>query len=412
MAGVPDLHELWVKLNRPGADKFRQELLKRGFAAPSAKELRENFLRYQSSKQLFAPPPKYSGHVYSTKIDSRWQADVMLYSQPSEFRGEKWTAALVVADIFSRYLWAELIRSPMEAAIGFRAILARAGHAPASLTTDADPGFKTGEFEKLLQEHHIVQEFRVGRNDLAVVDNAIGRLKRALAEHSLESGLRDWASRLQDAVAGFNEAGAQALYGSAPEDLRGDGGSVRNKELFFNRQYEESQDMEDNAQQIQQRAARVQGEGWFRVYNHKERLGRRVFDPRWSREFYSAEETKGAFVRDKDGDWHPTKEVLPIPAESTVLPEPPPNLNPKAQGLLQRYADRASEYLTGKEDRKDYASNLHKVLSTPPYNIREAVQLAGLSTKSVIASFVQAFPTQFKLVTSKKGGTSFVELRA
>ena len=412
MAGVPDLHELWVKLNRPGADRFRQALLKRGIAAPPAKQIRELFLKYQSSKQLFAPPPKYTGHVYSTKIDSRWQADVMLYSQPSEFKGEKWTAALVVADIFSRYIWAELIRSPMEAATGFREILARAGHAPGSLTTDEDPGFKTAEFEKLLEDHHIVQEFRVGRNDLAVVDNAIGRLKRVLAEHSLETGLRDWASRLQAAVAGFNESGAPALYGSAPEDLRGDGGSIRNKELFFNRQYEESQDMEDNAQQIHQRADRLQGEGSFRVYKHKERLGRRVFDPHWSRETYSAEEVKGAFAKDEHGDWHPTKEVLPIPKQSTELPEPPPNLNPKAQGLLQRYADRAAEYLTGKEDHRDYASNLHKVLSTPPYSIKEAVQLAGLSTKSVIASFVQAFPAQFKLVTSKKGGTSFVELRA
>ena len=73
----------------------------------------------------------------------------MLYSQPSESKGEKWTAALVVADIFSRFLWAELIHSPMEAATGFREILARAGHAPGELITDEDPGFKTAEFAKL-----------------------------------------------------------------------------------------------------------------------------------------------------------------------------------------------------------------------------------------------------------------------
>ena len=114
MAGV-DLQDLWVQLNRPGAERFRQALVKRGIAAPPVRELRENFLKYQSSKQLFAPPPKYSGHVYSTHVDSRWQMDVMLYSQPSEYKGQEWTAALVVEDIFSRYVWAELIHSPMQA---------------------------------------------------------------------------------------------------------------------------------------------------------------------------------------------------------------------------------------------------------------------------------------------------------
>ena len=408
--GMPDLHELWIKLTRPSAERFRQALVKRGMVAPSVKHIRELFLKYQSSKQLFAPPPKYTGHVYSTHLDSRWQADVMLYSQPSEFKGEKWTAALVACDIFSRFVWAELIHSPMQASEGFASILARAGKGPGSLTTDEDPGFKTAAFRKLLEDHHIVQEFRVGRNDLAVVDNVIGRLKRALATHTAETGQQDWASRLHDAVSGFNESGAPALYGSAPEDLRGQHGEMANKDLYFNRQYDESKAMEDNAEQIHKRAERVGKEGAFRVYQHKERLGRRVFDPHWSRESHSADVVHGASVKDEHGDWHPTKEVLPIPKESNELPPPPVKLNAKVQGLLQRYADRAEQYLTAKEDRRDYTSNVHRVLSQNGYDISAAVAAAGLSTKAVIASFVRAFPAKFKLATPKKGGASFVEL--
>ena len=410
MDGVPDLHELWVKLNRPSAERFRQALVKRGIVAPPVKQIRELFLKYQSSKQLFAPPPRYTGHVYAPQLDSRWQADVMLYSQPSEYRGERWTAALVVCDIFSRTVWAELIHSPMQSSVGFAAILARAGKGPTSLTTDADPGFKTAAFQDLLREHNIMHEFRVGRNDLAVVDNAIGRLKRALAVHIAETGVQDWASRLQDAVAGFNESGAPALYGSAPEDLRGEHGQIVNKGLYFDRQYDESKAMEDNATQIQKRAERVEREGAFRVYVHKERLGRRVFDPHWSRDTYNAEEVKGAFAKDQHGDWHPTKELLPIPKESTELPPPPAKLNAKARGLLQRYADRAEAYLTAKADRRDYSSTLHRVLSRDGYDIKEAVGAAGLSQKAVMASFVNAFPEKFKLVTAKGGGTSFVQL--
>ena len=409
MAGV-DLHDLWVQLNRPGADSFRQALVKRGIAAPPASQIRELFLKYQSSKQLFAPAPKYTGHVYSTHVDSRWQADCLVYSQPSELKGEMWTTALVVTDICSRYLWAELIHSPMQSAVGLRAILARAGKAPGSLTTDEDPGFKTQEFRKLLEDHHIVQQFRVGRNDLAVVDNVIGRIKRVLAEHTAETGVQDWASRLQAAVAGFNASGAPALHGSAPEDLRGHDGSIRNKDLFFDRQYEESKDMEDNADQIHQRGVKLRNEGAFRVYKHKERLGRRVFDPHWSRETYSAEQVGGAFVRDEHGDVHPTKEVLPIPKDSNYLPGAPLNLNARARGPLQHFAERGVAYLTAKEDRRDTATMFYNVLAHEG-NIRQAMQDAGLSTRSVVASFVQAFADRFRLVTSKKGGHAFVELK-
>ena len=274
---------------------------------------------------------------------------------------------------------------------------------------DEDPGFKTASFLKLLEERHIVQQFRSGRNDLAVVDNAIGRLKRVLATHSADTGKRDWASRLHEAVAGFNEAGVPTLYGSAPEDLRGNGGSINNKALFFNREYDESKAMEDNATQIHARAAKVESEGAFRVYKHKERLGRRIFDPHWSRETHSAEEVSGAFAKDEHGDWHPTKEVLPVPKDTTVLPQPPSNLNAKARGMLQRYADRGVAYLTAKEDHRDLSSKFFHVLGAEG-DLKKALQLAGLSTATTVKTFVQAFPDIFRMVTSKKGGSSFVEL--
>ena len=224
--------------------------------------------------------------------------------------------------------------------------------------------------------------------------------------------MRDWASRLQDAVAGFNESGVPVLYGSAPEDLRGPHGEIKNKDLFFDRQYEDSKEMQENSSQIKARGEKVTAEGAFRVYQHKERLGRRIFDPHWSRETHSAEEVNGAFVKDEHGDVHPTKEVLPVPTDSTVLPEAPHNLNAAARALLQRYADRAVVYLTAKPDHRDYSYNLHKDLSSNGYNIKDAVKEAGLSGKSVIASFVAAFPDKFRMVTSKTGGTSHVELKA
>ena len=132
-APVPDIQDLWIESGRPGAHKFRQILIRKGIAAPSERYLSEHFLKYQSSKQLFAPGPRYTGKIWSPGLDRRWQTDVLVNSQkPSEHKGTKWAFALVVVDVFSRYIWTRFITSPMEAYVGFGEILDEARKAPAS----------------------------------------------------------------------------------------------------------------------------------------------------------------------------------------------------------------------------------------------------------------------------------------
>ena len=205
-APLPDLHELWVESGRPGAYKFRAILKRKGIAAPPEAYIREHFLRYQSSKQVFAPPPRYTGKIWSPGMDRRWQTDIIVNIQsPSEFKGQKWSYAIVVVDVFSRYVWARLITSPMQAEAGLREIIDEAGKTPEVLTTDADPGFLSAPFKALLASKGIHQTVRAGRNALAVVDRVIFTLKRAMATHSLESGRNDWAERLQGAVKAYND---------------------------------------------------------------------------------------------------------------------------------------------------------------------------------------------------------------
>ena len=66
-----DLHQLWVDLNRPSPEKFRLALQRRGMVSPPVAQLRELFYKYQSSKQIFAPPPKYKGKIFSPGMDRR-----------------------------------------------------------------------------------------------------------------------------------------------------------------------------------------------------------------------------------------------------------------------------------------------------------------------------------------------------
>ena len=155
------------------------------------------------------------------------------------------------------------------------------------------------------------------------------------------------------AVDGYNDTSHPRLMQGAPDDLRKPGGEIGNKLIYFNREVEEARNIAQNTTEIHNRAEKLEGSG-FRVYKHKEALGRRVGDARWGKEIHTGV-VDGAFVKDESGDYHPTKEVLPVPTDSNELAEPALKLNPKVRGLLERYKDRGVAFLTAKEDKRDYS---------------------------------------------------------
>ena len=305
----------------------------------------------------------------------------------------------------SRFAWAEHISSPMESNQGMEVILHKAGKTPDEISTDADPGFQTKAFNELLSEKGIHHTFREGRNDIATVDRLISTLKGARATHLADVG-NEW--NLKSAVDGYNDTSHPRLMQGAPDDLRKPGGEIGNKLIYFNREVEEARNIAQNTTEIHNRAEKLEGSG-FRVYKHKEALGRRVGDARWGREIHTGV-VDGAFVKDESGDYHPTKEVLPVPTDSNELAEPALKLNPKVRGLLERYKDRGVAFLTAKEDKRDYSSNFYGALASVG-DVKEAMKLANLSTRYTVSTFVGVFPDVFKLVTSKKGGSSYVELK-
>ena len=372
---------LWVKLGRPSPERFHAALLKRGVASPGVAWFRENIYN-KDAKQIFAPPPKYGGHVYSPHLDERWVADIMVRPAAKEDR-----YTLVVQDIFSRFAWAEPITSPMQAADGLRAILRRARPPPQILITDEDPGFKDAQFKAVLGDRRIIHEFRVGRNDLATVDRLIFRLKRTMASH--EAAGDDVP--LQEVVSGINGTGTEVLYGSAPDDFR-DG---PNNALVFQREWDESHNMLDNAKRIHARARKLQKEGAYRTLEQKG-FRRRAGQAIWSRAVHPVRNLQGAFV-----DGRPTKEVLPTSGEE-ALPEVRA-LKHAAREVLLRYALRVSDLLSDEDDvasvRRVYLELLKEAGSRE--NLQNALRAARVSANAPVASLVKVFPEYFRLEGDK-----------
>ena len=378
----------------------------RGLELPGVQLLRDHFFQFQSSRPVFRHPPKYTGHVYSGGMDRRWVADIMQMPE-AEHGGRGWRYALVVQDVFSRYAWASLIASPMSAAEGYREILRRAGKAPSLLLTDGDPAFKTPEFQAALGK--TFHELKRGAQDLAVVDRLIGYLKRKQKQAELDGEKPNWAEQLQRRVDGFNRSGAPVLHQSAPEDLRGPKGEVQNKDLYFEREWDESKAMEANAAAIHHRAEHLESVGAFRTLAPFAGPKRRVGDPVWSLRQHGVGRVSGATVEDERGERFLTKEVLPVHPDSTELTAPAPKLNAKARGMLQRYADRGRAFLLGQPERQATATKFYNALSSEG-NVKEALKLAGVASDAVVKSLVQVFQDRFRLETGKGGGAARVVL--
>ena len=66
---------LYKELSYPSAAKFKAALLKRGIDVPDSfvKQLTPE----QGTRQLYAPPPKFTGKVAAANLDDRWAADLI-----------------------------------------------------------------------------------------------------------------------------------------------------------------------------------------------------------------------------------------------------------------------------------------------------------------------------------------------
>jgi transposase InsO family protein len=402
----PDIHDLWVSLNRPSAARFALALKKRGIKA-RASDISNLFTKDIGARQIFAPPPRLKGRVYSTGKDDRWMADIIVNSHmPSERNGIKYNAVLVAQDVFTRYAFAELMTTQSDATRAMEAIFRKArreGHSlPTQLITDEDGVFKAPSFRALMQRDRIVHTFKEARNDISTVDRLIGLLRRALAQESAQSGEADWAAKLDQVVRGFNESPSSHLLGGSPADASK---PEEHKGLAFQLEWNASEDMRHNATEIDKRKAKLEETGSFRTLVHAPKLGRRVYKNVWSERIHrlSGFDETGAHAKDEEGKMFLTKELLPVHPASTTTNLAAAQVKPaneKTRGMLRKYADRVTALLTAKPNRAEALWRVAQALDKAG-NWREATKLAGLNQKRQMAALLEQFPELFEIKGSE-----------
>jgi transposase InsO family protein len=303
---------LYRELSYPSATKFRAALRKRGIVQVSGAFVKD-LVADQGARQLSAPPPRFTGHVTARHVDERWASDVMDLSAKTTKGGPAYI--LIVQDIFSRFLFARAIRTKTEVGAAFSRIMEETNRKPEELNSDRGSEFTSGEFQRMLRRSNIAHRLKMGPQDIATLDRAIGTLRATLSRRTAEGG--PWFDELDAAVTSLNGTEHAALFGGEPEEVIGD------DDLRFELRYKNAAMTKDNAQQAQKRATRLETVGAFRVLE-KPMTGfkRRAGQQNWSEELHVVRETKYGQVTDAEGNSYPMSTVKPVSSTTVAVAAP------------------------------------------------------------------------------------------
>ena len=95
--------ELYQQLSFPSAPRLQSALRKEGITLSlcTLKEITSE----SGARQVLQPPPRYGGHITSSRVDDRWAADLLSFeSRPAKRGDATYTSVLFCQDIFSRFV--------------------------------------------------------------------------------------------------------------------------------------------------------------------------------------------------------------------------------------------------------------------------------------------------------------------
>ena len=203
------LSDLWEELTAPSAIAFTRALARRGIRA-RVKDV-EAFISSKSERQISAPGVKFTGKIVAHDQDDRRAADLINYTarpEPDE-RGVMQTQALIVQDLFTRFVWIKVLPSAKETTQAFKEILEESKRQPRRLDTDKGVEFTANRFRELCSKYEIdlVIEDPEDRNGTARMDTAIAQLKRATRRmQEIQGGA--WLDHLEKVAIAYNETPA------------------------------------------------------------------------------------------------------------------------------------------------------------------------------------------------------------
>jgi hypothetical protein len=195
---------LFVAARRAGADVTRAQL------AEFLREPREDVVRLESDEM----------HADRVIYNGKSAAQGALASGPCHLPRPDVMGFLLVVDVFTREMWASPIANKTAAEV-LRVFRATVPAPPRGLILTTDLGGEfTGAFGAWCNAQGIILRTRSpgAKNDIAVLDRAMGRIKLDLAKECTDRRTKDWVPFL-DEVVGFNNSTLNKTIHGFPRDV-------------------------------------------------------------------------------------------------------------------------------------------------------------------------------------------------
>ena len=297
---------LYREMSYPSATKFRAALRKRGITVSA--EFVKDVVADQGVRQLTAAAPRFTGNVTARALDARWMGDLMDFSAKSRKGSPMYV--MILQDILSRFIFAQALQSKAEVPAAFSRIVEETGRKPDEFNTDRGSEWTSVAFQTRLSNLGIRHRMKVGPQDLATLDRAIGTLRATLSRRTAEGG--EWWEELDAAVKSMNESEHPAVFMNEPGEVAGD------DDLRFDLRYHNAEMATENQENAKKRGERLQAKGAFRtLLPPKTGFRRRAGQQNWSEKIHSVQEIQSGRVVDTEGNSFPLSTILPI-AASTI----------------------------------------------------------------------------------------------
>src|SRR5208282_327034 len=179
------------------------------------------WLQSQSSYTLHKPARKagYKTRPYRTGgIDHQWQMDLVDMIQESK-HNEGYKYILTVIDIFSRYAWAEPLKtkSPQHVMVALRKIFEQ-GRKPMKVQSDQGLEFESKVMKNFFASLGIEQFSVKSQFKAAIVERFNRTLKNKMFSYFTFANTHKWLDILPKLIAGYNKAKHRSIE-MAPQDV-------------------------------------------------------------------------------------------------------------------------------------------------------------------------------------------------
>ena len=241
---------------------------------------------------------------------------------------------LLLRDIFSRFLFAEALRSKLEVEAAFLRLLRDTGRKPDELNTDSGSEYTNRAFQAMLEREGIRHVTKEGPQDLATLDRAIGELRAVLSRRTTDGN--PWYEELDKAIESMNSTEHCSLFMREPDDVEGD------EDLRFDLRYKNAQMRQENVQLSKTRGENLEQQGAFRtLLRPTTGFKRRAGQQNWSEKIHQVQSAgPNGRVVDTEGNTFLMSTVKAVPSGTAFVQVPD-----FAMGGSRKVEDRRREAL-------------------------------------------------------------------